>query len=362
MAQTIAFYLLVFAGALLLTRRSETTGRPFGLILATALLVLVSGFRAHSVGVDTGFYKIGTDYFFQNGEVYWRYSFAYGYGVFTSAILHVCNDYTVLLFVQAIITHGLIAARFWDFRHGASLTFMMLGYLCTAYLLTLCIICQFVAVAIVFYCSRFLDKGHPLLYLLGVAIAAQLHLSALISIVAVVPFLVKFRGISARRGLLQVLGCAALALGFVFAWNQLTGSYSNYNTSTKASSVGLMVFIQTFVLVGSLLLVGYFKTMTDHYGDIRARLNEFAPHSLFQYVCSLGLSSASYVIGNAGRISYYFMLFGPVVFGAIAKEARTNRPAFICSFLLAVWLVAYLVYVFFMHDALGILAYSFVWD
>ena len=200
MAQTIAFYLLVFAGALLLTRRSETTGRPFGLILATALLVLVSGFRAHSVGVDTGFYKIGTDYFFQNGEVYWRYSFAYGYGVFTSAILHVCNDYTVLLFVQAIITHGLIAARFWDFRHGASLTFMMLGYLCTAYLLTLCIICQFVAVAIVFYCSRFLDKGHPLLYLLGVAIAAQLHLSALISIVAVVPFLVKFRGISARGG------------------------------------------------------------------------------------------------------------------------------------------------------------------
>ena len=360
--QTITFYLAVFAAALLLTRRSETTGRPHGLAAATLLLVLISGLRAYSVGVDTSLYQIGTEYFFRNGEIYWRYSFAYGYGVFTSTVLHIWDDYTVLLVIQALITNGLIAARFWDFRHGASLTFMMLGYLCTAYLMTLCIICQFVAVSIVFYFSRFLERGHPLLYLAGVALATSIHASGIISILAVLPFMLKFRGVSARRGLLQAIGCAALGAGLAFAWGSLVDSYSFYNTSARASSVGLMVFVQVFVLIGALLLAGYFKGAGEGEGtELRSVLMSHAPHSLFQYVVALGLSSSSYVIGNAGRISYYYILFGPVVYGVIAKQSRTSRSAFACSFLLAVWLVAYLAYVFFMHDGLGILSYSFFW-
>lgn len=360
--QTITFYLSVFVAVLLLTRRSETTDRPFGLATATLLLVLVSGLRAYSVGVDTSLYQLGTEYFFRNGEVYWRYSFAYGYGVFTSTVLHIWDDYTVLLVVQALITNGLIAARFWDFRHGASLTFMMLGYLCTAYLMTLCIIAQFVAVSIVFYFSRFLDRGHPLFYLAGVTLATSIHASGIISILAALPFVLKFRGVSARRGLVQAIGCAALGVGLAFAWGSLVDSYSSYNTSARASSVGIMVFVQVFVLIGALLLAGYFKGEGEDKGtELRSAFMSHAPHSLFQYVLALGLSSASYVIGNAGRISYYYILFGPVVYGVIAKRSRTSRSAFACSFLLAVWLVAYLVYVFFMHDGLGILSYSFFW-
>lgn len=360
--QTIIFYLIVFTLTLAFTRLSEVSGRPYGLIAATFLLILVSGLRAYNVGVDTSLYQIGTEYFFRYGEVSWQYSFSYGYGVFTSAVLRVCNNYTVLLVVQAFITNGLIAARFWDFRHGASLTFMMLGYLCTVYLMTLCIVCQFLAVAIVFYFSRFLDRQRVLIYIFGVALAAFLHLSAAISIVAVVPYLVSFKGLSVHGVFARFLGCIALGVGLAVVASRLINKYSYYNTNTRASSVGMMVFIQMFVLVGSLLMMGYFGVRARGRVGFRGQLTECAPHSLFQYVLSLGMSSASYVIGNAGRISYYFMLFGPVVFGVIAKRSRIEKQAFACAFLLSVWLVAYLGYVFFMHDGLGILSYSFIWN
>lgn len=359
--QTYCLYGAVATISLLLCWYSEKTSKKLGLVAAAVLLVFVSGFRAYSVGVDTSLYKTGVEFFFERGEVLWSSSFAYGYGVFTRSLLSLNNDYTFVLLTQAAITNGLILARFWDLREKCSLTFMLLVYLCTAYFYTLCIICQYVAIALVFWGSRYADKGRILLYVLLIVLASCLHISALIALVDVAMRLLKFKGKSPLRVLSRVLALACICLVGLYGAGLFSDRYSSYAGNT--SSVGLMVFVQVFVLIASLFICGYFakKGSVDVF-SLRDDLKSCAPYALRLYFLGLVLSAASYVIANAGRMAYYFTIYGCVCFGAMAKRSTESRPRFFCAVFLAAWLVVYCVYTCFVNSALGIVPYSFVWD
>ncbi len=94
---------------------------------------------------------------------------------------------------------------------------------------------------------------------------------------------------------------------------------------------------------------------------MRAELAHAAPYAVRLYTVGLLLSAASYVIVNAGRIAYYFTLYGAVCFGAAAKHASTSKSRLACAILIFGWLVTYGVYTYFLHEGLGIVPYSFVW-
>ena len=361
--QTGCFYVSVALLSLLFCWQSEKSGRKTGLVLSVGVLSLAAGLRAFSVGVDTLPYLSGVEYFVQYGETHWQYGFSYGYGVFCKAVLYACDDFTFLLFVEALITNGLIAARFWDYRNGSSLTFMMLVYVCTTYLMTLCLTCQFIAVSIVFYCSRFLDNGKVFWYCVGVLFASAIHLSALIAIIPMLVRLLNFKEASAGKAFVQLTALAVFLCLGAYAASLLFERYSSYANISRVSSIGFMVFAQAAILFVSLLASGYFAKgdAEDSTASLRATLKAEAPYAVPLYLLAIVLSGASYVIDNAGRIAYYFTVFGPVVFGAMAKGASCSKERFLCAFALIVWFVAYGTYVFFLHDSLGIFPYSFCW-
>lgn len=357
--QTYWLYGVTAIISLLFCWHSERTDKKRGLVAAATLLIFVSGFRAYSVGVDTSLYKTGIEYFFERGEVSWNSSFAYGYGVFTRFLLNFYNDYTFVLLVQATITHGLILARFWDFRKRCSLTFMLFAYICTTYFYTLCIICQYVAVALVFWGSRYADKGMILPYVIVIMIASCLHVSALVALVDVAMRLVKLRGVSPLKALLQVLALMCICIIGMYGAGLFSDRYSSY--ARISSSIGLMVFAQIFVLVACLLACGYFanKVSVDNL-SLRNDLESCAPYALRLYFLGLLLSAASYVVANAGRIAYYFTIYGCVCFGAMAKYSTKSRTRLLCAIFLVAWLIAYCSYTCFINSALGIVPYSFV--
>lgn len=358
--QTYLLYGGMAAICMLLCWYSEKTGKSRGLAAAVIVLTAASGFRAYSVGVDTSLYQTGVEYFYERGEVLWSCNFAYGYGVFSRFILSLNHDYTFLLIVQAAITNGLILARFWDFRDKCSLTFMVFVYIGTIYFVTLCIICQYVAVALVFWGSRYADRGKILPYAIVILIASFLHVSALIALVDVAMRLLRVKGVPPLRALLRILAIACMLVAGLYGAGLLSDRYSAYASNT--SSAGLMVFAQVFILVAGLFICGYFaKRNSVENVSLRDELKECSPYALRLYSLGLLLSAASYVVANAGRIAYYFTIYGCICFGAMAKHSTTSRSRFLCALFLIVWNVLYCIYACFINSALGIVPYSFIW-
>lgn len=358
--ETILFYASVATLSLLLCRFSEKSGKPGGLFLAILVLSLAAGFRDYSVGIDTSRYKNGVEYFFQYGRQYWEVVFSYGYGYFTSFILHIWNNYSFLLFIQALITNGLIIARLWEFRKEASITFMVFVYLCTIYFLTLNIICQYIAVAIVFFSTRYLDRGKYVLFILGVVLATCIHNSAIIALLMLAPSMFRFKGATTGKKFVQTVGCIVFTISVLIACQFLMSRYSGYLGRSEGISLGAMPFAQIGVLVLALLITGYFSNRKGDEG-IRNSLNRGAPDAVLFYSFSILLTLAAYLVDPAGRISYYFLPYGTLCYGAIAHRSRQSKSCFFVSMGLVVWFLIYVVYTCFLQDSGGIVPYSFIW-
>lgn len=358
--QTIILYVAVCCFSLFLCRWSERNGSPGGLIVAAIVLSCLCGFRDYSVGIDTSRYQIGISYFYENNQVYWQYAFSYGYGVFTSAILHVWNNYSFLLFVQSLITNILISARLWDYRKEASLSYMLFFYLCTCYFHTLNIMCQFLAIAIVFFSTRYLDRGSIILFALGVMLAASIHPSAVASIVMIIPRIIKFKGAATGKKALRVICLLLFLICSLFGYQMLMQRYGGYLGGVDGVSLGIMSFIQIAILLVSLLSSGYFAGNDE--GSLRLSMSRNSPYAVLFYALYLICTIASYIVDPVGRISYYFLPFGAPVYGAIAKRSRSSKCCFYVSTCLVLWFIFYVAYSFFFVDGGGILPYSFVWQ
>lgn len=353
-AATALFYLMIVCVSSLLAHTSDRSGGKAGLVIATLLLVIVSGFRGYDVGQDTLGYKEGVEYYYLNGTQMWNHTFSDGYGWFTRAILSICNNYTFLLVVQAAITCGLFAVRLWDFRNNCSIGFAMFVYAATEYPLSMCLMCQCLSISMFFFATRYLDRRQPAKFVLILAIAAINHTSALIGIGALALYLFKMKSRTRAQTYGKVIGAVILLVGSAIAVQMLIERYARY--SVNESELGLMVIAQALVLIGSLLLVGYFSNKNS-----RLMLASATEYALPLYALGIVASASSYVIANAGRIAYYFTVFSPVVFGCLVKNSGKSRPAFVLAVFLVAWLLFYAWYAYIFHTGLGIESYSFVW-
>lgn len=357
---TAVFYFSVVLLSALLAHISENGRTKIGLVLSTLLLVIVGGLRSYDVGIDTIHYKEGIEYFFINGEMAWNHAFSVPYGWFTSGILHVYNDYTFLLVVEAAITNGLFAMRLWDYRDRISLSFAMFVYASTLFPLSLCLTCQMMAVSIVFYAVRFLDSRKPVVFCVFLVVASLIHISAAIMVLALVHYVLNEEGSEKRSHIaVKLLGIAAIAVGGIYASAKLLDRYAHY--SVNESNVGLMVFAQLAVLIFALLASGYIQKPDASGKEDSPPIMKISDRPVLLYIVGIALSASSYVIANAGRIAYYFTIFGPVVFGAFVKGAGKSKSRFVLGMALGIWFLFYAWYAYLLHTGLGIESYSFVW-
>lgn len=356
----LGFYLLVGILSTLLASLSERRSRPVGLILSGALLSFVGGFRAYSVGVDTELYRQGIDYFVSTGQLWWRNSFSYGYGLFVRSIFDVVPSYTAILVVQAVLTNGLILARLWDYRRSCRLGFAAFVYYFTIYPMTLCLSRQLLAVAIVFFGSRWLDDSRIVRYCMVVLLSAMVHVSAVVGLLAVpISVFLGRKPLSvAQAGVRAIVGLASI-VGLLVGVRYLSDNYSIY--SDRSSEFGLMVPMQFVVLVGTLLFTGYLQIGGPSLKQ-RKHLQEGSLQlPVVLYCLGLLLSAGSYIVPNAGRLGLYFTPFGAVVYAAVVGHNRRVGGGGLVNLFLGTWIVLYFIYAFFINTALGIVPYMFVW-
>lgn len=356
---SVVFYFGIAIFAILFCRFSEKSGKPYGLFISILLLSLAAGLRDYSVGIDTSRYQLGIEYFYNYHKPFWEVSFSYGYGYFASFVLHIWNSFSFFLFVQALITNGLIIFRFWDFRQGASLSYMLFFYTCTMYLATLNIMCQYIAVAIVFFSTRYLDKGRYLLFLFGLLIATSIHNSAIVAVVLLFPYLIKLKGLTVERQIFRVLVSLLLLVGVIAAYRYLIERYASYLEVSSSFSMGSMFVVQGFVFLLAFLVVGYWSKQSRGY-EFRNLVKNVAPFApLFYCVYILSLIAA-YIIEPAGRISYYFLPYGALCFGMIAYRSKKSKRCFLVSSVTVLWFIVHAVYTYFILDGGGIIPYKFI--
>ena len=243
--ETSLFYFLVVLLSAALARMSENGKSKAGLVAAVVLLTAVGGLRSYAVGQDTLGYKEGIEYFYAYGTTMWNHTFSVPYGVFTSAVLHICNNYSFLLVVESLITNAFFAFRLWDFRRTASLSFAMFVYTATVFPLSMCLTCQMIAVSLVFYATRFLEQNKPLLFCAWWAVGALLHASALIGVLFLIYYLFSNKSKSRSQFAAKMLASVALLFLAAYAGSKLVDRYARY--SVNESSIGLMVFAQATV-------------------------------------------------------------------------------------------------------------------
>lgn len=356
---TVLFYILVFTLCVLVAAWSDLSRRPYGLILAALILSAIAGFRAYEVGIDTAPYLESIFYQYETGMSDWRMTtFSDGYGQLTCWILSINANATFLLCVEALITNGLITARLWDFKDDASVAYMIFVYVTTAYLQTLCLTCQYIAIAIVFYGTRLLERKHPLLFILVVILAMQLHSSAIIGFLFLIVYIILKRTYTEMEYVLKVISLLLMAGIVILSFRKLVSAYSNY--MGNESSVGFMVFVQLIIFLTMIIASNTLHVLRDSEGrnEISANAEKYV---VIVTLLGIIVSAGSYIVPNAGRIALYFTLFSSVFYAMSIRNLQDSRTwVGLVRMGLSTWFVLYFIYVFVVHDSLGVMNYSFV--
>lgn len=189
-------------------------------------LTMAAGLRAYSVGLDTPSYVEKFSYIYKG-------MFSYAYGLEESfkyicyGILHVIPNASFLLGLLALITHACIILRFWELRGIASFPCMVVFYYMSFYFMSLNGIRQFVAVAIVFWGTRYLGQKKFLRFILCICIAALFHQTAIVGFLLLLLNAFQWKELQQKQKLLYILFILCVPLIIVLLSNKMA-QYSRY--------------------------------------------------------------------------------------------------------------------------------------
>lgn len=286
----IALALFMFAG-----KQNSRTALFAGILL----LSLLAGLRASDVGIDTTFYYEAfiTDF----GLRPWQFKDE-GFRLLVRITMWITNSPVVVFFLISLATNALIIIRLWEFRDSASFSYMTFLYITLFYIGTMNTIRQYLAVAILFYATRYLEKQHYLLFIIGLVLATSIHTTAIMGIA----FLFVYYWINASRNNRVYIGLtAAIVVPFV---SYLVGMYEaqhiNNYLSDNIDNINLTFIYRViiFMLATGLMAAtdSKKKSLGDNSNNSLATLFTFA---------SIVASSAGMFFDYMNRLGYYFAMF-----------------------------------------------------
>lgn len=329
---TIIFYLSILFVCLFFASIAEKNNNKKLVFIIILLLTIVAGLRSVEVGFDTKPYMLSLENYYKTGMQMWPYnSFSNTYGIFVKFIYAIWHNYNFLLFIEAFIINYLIIKRFWELKEKSSFVFMIYLYLIVIYLRTFNLNLQYLAIALIFYSTRYLDKS-KLKSFFFLIISSLLHTSAVIGFLYIFYEWLDFKNLTKKRFMAKMLFMGIIAVGFYLSYTMIIERYSHYFVE-KESSIGLMSFAQIIVFIIIYVFSSFLYKNNDEHCIKKAPL---------YYFTGIIFAASSYFIGNAGRISYYFMIFEPVYYGVVIKSNKTSKYL---KIFVVVWLTLYALYV-----------------
>ncbi len=351
MMQTYIVYIGALLVSLLFAKIAQTTKNKNYIFIVIAVLSLVAGLRNESVGLDTAGYVEAIENI-SNGRLDLAYGMEWSFRYICYAMSFVIKEPQMYLVVFAVIINTLIVLRLWDFKECISFGWSVFVYFTMFYFTSMNLTRQYIAIAIVFYATRYLLQGKNIRFLINVLIASCFHTSALLGVLYVYFNIFNWKQLSKRHKWFLIFASALMPLAFVFVYRNLL-YYSNY-FDKQSAEVGLLIILKLIILVMTILLLD--KSKTKNIDNINTNMR----FVICAYFIGVALTSLGYVFRFVDRIGLYFYVYEVVYIGYIFKQRNTRVNFFIKIFLAALYL--YLCYGSVTGNGQGQFPYLFCWQ
>jgi hypothetical protein len=316
-------YLLCIVFTFVLAVIAEKSQKKAPVYIIATILSLFCGLRGTSVGVDTANYITNLTYIRERGILFGGSDI--GYSLLSYIMMGYFDNPHYALLVFAAITNTLIILRLWEFKESSSFTMMVLIFLIFHYPYTFNIVRQYLAVSIIFWGTRYLERGSYLKYLCFVAIAASMHTSAILGFLLVfIPF--GFERFKLTK--IRLVGLLGSVLLIIIGFSVFQSNFDKYTKYFQESetSVHLITIVKTLAVLLVIVANRLFKNKMFSYSYCKTHpMRKEIP---IIYTCGLLLSSFGMFHSFMNRIGFYFMMYEMPFWGQ-AILARKNRIIFI---------------------------------
>lgn len=361
MIQTTMIYGIVLFFCFVLARNAQKYEKRGYIVAIVLFLTLLAGLRKDSVGIDTHTYVRYLN-LIRNGQFNYVWGVEYTFKMIMLLFGKVFKGYTAFLLSMALITNACIIMKLWDFRNITRFEWTVLVYYIMFYFYGFNIMRQMCAVAIVFWSSRYIEKGKYLSFLVGVAFACLFHTSAILGACFLLGEFVNWRYLDKWKK--RILQASVLIFPIVIIYAiRLLSDYSRYFVSSKMQ-VGAMLFAKLlFFLISQYgLRASIVHCEVKDYpacdGKVTEKLNYIIRLIEIYYFIGLLIAFAGYANQTVFRASLYFYILECVYIGAIMryKKIKTIYP------ILVILLYSYLFFGTVFAGGQGQVPYLFFWQ
>ena len=179
---------------------------------------------------------------------------------------------------------------------------------------------QCLAVAIIFYCSKYvIEEWKISKFLLGSIVAFTIHRSAILAVLFLIPRLFTDINLKKLRISQAILICflPLLGTGTLFL---VLGRYSVYFHQENTIDIGIMGFVRV------LLLFVFFFCIKDDLKTNRINERGMLLRALFLSEIMVVISIfSSYFADNMWRFGWYFWLYTPVTFAFLVNRNKEKE-------------------------------------
>lgn len=352
---TYVVYGLTLLISVLLSAVAQKKNKKKYIIVAALVFTVIAGLRAVSVGIDTKNY-VRLFGHIADGNLNLAHGLETSFKYICAFLLAIWNNNNFLFFVFALITNVLIFARMWDFKDRISLPWATMIYFGVFYFMTFNIMRQFIAVAIIFYGTRYLAEKKYFKFLLFVLLGFLFHKSAILGIGFVALDIFAWKHLSRKQKkflrLMIVLGSVVV----LFLTIVIFGRYFHYFNNIQFN-FGLMLFVKLLFFVLTVFLVkNPYSEECDENG-YSAKAYTFTTVRVYYFVGIL-IMMLEYFFPYVGRVGLFFYIFEMIYMGMLFKSRKND----IIMRLIMILIILLYTYSAIFGNAQGQGEYLFAWQ
>lgn len=352
---------LVFIFSALISTANTKSFNRLCLVLVILFLSFLSGLRGYSVGSDS--YTYAQEFAQGNrGTIEFEPLFS----LFVLTLSKFTKSYTVLFIIVALITNSLIVVRLQSFSKQYPLSFSIVVYYCLLYFRTFSGMRQLLAVAIIFWGSKFLFCSKPkwINFSIVLTIAFLIHYSSIISLLLLIPF--GFKKTKSFWGkLFKVIIILAAPFLVIVGYGLMMNKYGAFFTTTNSKpTTGIMLAFRFALLL--LICIGYIRLKKNDSGLSVEKDNKNLQIPtivlcLYEFLYLL-FTSFDLIWPSVGRMAWYFALFTPLIYSMVLRHQSIRGGISLIARPMVVLVVGYHLWGVLNSTSTNLVPYVFFWQ
>lgn len=312
---TVILYNMVGLSSIVLAKIADRKDKENKLLVCIIILLfsLLAGFRSYNVGLDTKNYVLVFSSIYEEHA-----TFEKGFIFLIRILSKWTSDYTLLLCFFSIVTNLLIIMRYWQLRDTVSFHWSIICYYVLFYFNTMSGIRQCLAVAIVFFFSRYvIETWKPRCFFIGILLAMLFHRTALVGILLMIPRLFKeanIHHIKMSQLLIFLITPIVTLIGVLLVQDR----YAMFINQSTNFNIGIMAFIRLVLVT----LVSYQLYISKRlYMSEKIKRYQLGTYLFSEYMVLFAVF-ISYILPDVWRIAWYFWPFSPALYSFyLSKKA-----------------------------------------